>query len=116
MLSLLIHAALGALTVAIFFRVNAYLYRRDGASSRTTFLEGLYYAIAIVSVCTGWYFNVRYVLGYPADYSWMHFTRMLFANPASASAGQDMITYEVAAALAQPGTEIIAAEPSAAAG
>ena len=91
MTSLLIHAALGALTVGIFFYVNAYLYRGDWVGSRTTFLEGLYYAVAIVSVCTGWFFNTRYVFAYPADASWMHFTKMLFDNPAAGSAGQDMI-------------------------
>ena len=91
MLSLLLHAALGALTLAVFFSVNAHLYRRDWEGSRTTFLEGLYYLLAGVSVGAGWYFNVRYVFGYPDEYSWTHFTRMLFANPAAGSVGQDMI-------------------------
>ena len=91
MRSLLVHALLGAVTVAIFFAVNAHLYRRDWAGSGTTVLEGVYYASAIVSVAVGWYFNVRYVLGYPAEYSWTHFTSMLFANPAAGSVGQDMI-------------------------
>ncbi len=54
MTSLLIHAALGALTVMLFFVTNAHLYRRDWAGSRVTFLEGLYYALAVVSVCAGW--------------------------------------------------------------
>ena len=91
MRSLLIHAGLGALTVAIFFVVNAHLYRRAGARSRVTFLEGLYYLLAVASVCTGWYFNVKYVFTYPAEASWVHFTRMLFANPASGSGAQDLI-------------------------
>src|SRR5499427_10508076 len=71
MTSLFAHAALGALTVGMFFYVNAHLYRRD------------------------WFFNVRYVFAYPADASWVHFTRMLFDNPASGSAGQDMIITNV---------------------
>ena len=91
MLSLLIHAALGALTVAIFFKLNAHLYRSDWPGSRTTFLEGLYYVVAVGSVCTGWYFNVHYVMAYPAEASWVHFTKMLFANPAAASGAQDLI-------------------------
>jgi hypothetical protein len=94
-LSLLVHAALGALTVAIFFRLNAHLYRDDWLGSHTTPLEGLYYLLAVVSVCVGWYFNVRYVFGYPEDYSWTHFTAMLFANPAAGSVGQDMIITNV---------------------
>lgn len=91
MLSLLIHAALGVLTVAVFFYVNAYLYRRDWAGSGLTFLEGLYYVLAVGSVCTGWYFNVHYVMAYPAEASWAHFTKMLFGNPAAGSGGQDLI-------------------------
>jgi hypothetical protein len=43
----------------------------------------------------GWYFNVRYVLGYPLEYSWGHFTGLLFTNPAAASVGQDMIVTNV---------------------
>jgi hypothetical protein len=89
------HAALGALTVGIFFAVNAHLYRRDWPGAETTLVEGLYYVLAVVSVCIGWWFNVRYVLAYPADYSWTHFTGMLFANPASGSVGQDMIITNV---------------------
>jgi len=91
MLSLLIHAALGALTVVVFFRANARLYARGWPGSRVTFLEGLYYALAVVSVCTGWYFNVQYVSTYPAEASWLHFTKLLFTNPAAASGGQDLL-------------------------
>jgi hypothetical protein len=94
-LSLFVHAALGALTVVVFYAVNAHLYRRDWPGSETTFLERTYYVLAIVSVCVGWFFNVRYVLGYPADYSWTHFTGLLFTNPASGSVGQDMIITNV---------------------
>ena len=95
MLSLLVHALLGAVTVAIFFAVNKHLYRRDWAGSDVTLLEGVYYALAVASVLMGWYFNVRYVFGYPDEYSWTHFTAMLFTNPASGSVGQDMIVTNV---------------------
>ena len=91
MLSLLVHAAIGALTLGIFVYANAYLYRRDWPGSSVTFLEGLYYTLAVVSVCAGWYFNVRYVFEYPTEASWTHFTLMLFTNPASGSIGQDII-------------------------
>jgi Protein of unknown function DUF2834 len=94
-LSLFIHAALGALTIALYFRFNAHLYRDDWPGSRVTLLEGLYYALAVGSVCTGWWFNVHYVMAYPEQASWMHFTRMLFDNPAAGSAGQDMIVTNV---------------------
>jgi len=95
MTSLLVHAALGALTVGLFYYVNAHLYRNDWPGSRATFLEKLYYVAAVVSVCVGWFFDIRYVFTYPAEASWVHFTKMLFDNPASGSAGQDMIITNV---------------------
>ena len=91
MTSLLVHAAIGALTIGIFFYANAHLYRRDWPGSAPTPLENLYYVLAIGSVCVGWYFNTRYVLEYPAEQSWIHFAAMLFTNPASSSIGQDII-------------------------
>ena len=91
MTSLLIHAALGSLTVVIFYGYNRYLYRRDWQGSGVTWLEGLYYALAIGSVGVGWYFNVTYVKTYPEQASWVHFTSMLFDNPAAGSVGQDVI-------------------------
>lgn len=95
MLSLLIHAALGMVTVVIFFSVNAHLYRRDWAGSGVTLPEGLCYLFAIGSVCAGWYFNVRYVFEYPDQASWLHFTKMLFVTPAGGSVAQDMIVTNV---------------------
>jgi len=92
---LLIHAALGVFTIALFFRFNAHLYHGDWPGSRVTLLEGVYYGLAVGSVCTGWYFNVHYVMAYPAEASWVHFTRMLFDNPAASSAGQDMVVTNV---------------------
>jgi len=91
MLSLFAHAALGILMVVAFFYVNAHLYRRDWPKHGVTLLEGSYYCIAVVSLATGWYFNVGYVRAYPDAASWVHFTKMLFVNPASGSIGQDVI-------------------------
>jgi hypothetical protein len=91
MTSLLIHAALGVLTVVIFFRYNRYLYAGGWRGSGVTFLEALYYVLAVGSVCLGWYFNVKYVFAYPEQASWWHFTSMLFDNPAAGSIGQDVI-------------------------
>ena len=95
MTSLLVHAGLGALTVAIFFYTNAYLYGPGWVGSRTTFVEGLYYALAVGSVCTGWYLNVQYVMSYPEEASWIHFTKMVFTNPAAGAIGQDIIVTNV---------------------
>ena len=91
MTSLVIHAALGVLTVVVFFHFTRYLYARDWRGSGVTWLEGLYYVLAVGSVCTGWYFNVTYVRTYPAEASWAHFIAMLFTNPAAGSVGQDVI-------------------------
>ena len=91
MLSLAIHAGLGVLTVVLFFRFNRHLYARDWEGSSVTWLEGLYYVLAVGSVCVGWYFDVTYVMTYPAEASWLHFTSMLFTNPAAGSIGQDVI-------------------------
>ena len=91
MTSLVIHAALGVLTVVSFYGYNRYLYSRDWQGAGVTWLEGLYYALAIGSVCIGWYFNVTYVKTYPDQASWVHFTGMLFDNPAAGSIGQDVI-------------------------
>ena len=95
MTSLFIHAALGVLTIGVFFSVNAHLYRSDWQGSRLTYLEGLYYVLAVGSVCTGWFFNVRYMRAYPADASWAHFTKMLFTNPAAGSGAQDLLVTNV---------------------
>jgi len=91
MTSLFVHAVLGALCLGAFFYLNAHLYRGDWPGSRATVLETVYYLAAVISVCIGWFFNVRYVLAYPQQASWLHFTAMLFDNPASGSVGQDVI-------------------------
>ena len=91
MTSLLIHAGLGLVTVVLFFIFNAYLYRSDWNGAGVSVLEVIYYLFAVGSVCTGWYFNVQYVLGYPNEASWVHFTKMLFTNPAAGSGSQDLI-------------------------
>jgi len=95
MTGLLVHAAIGLATIGIFFWANAYLYRKDWPGSAVTWLEGLYYVLAIGSVCAGWYFNIRYMFTYPELGSWKHFTLMLFDNPASGSVGQDIIVTNV---------------------
>jgi hypothetical protein len=91
MTSLLIHAALGAVAIAIFFYANAYLYRRDWVGSGVTLPEGICYALAVISVCIGWYFNQKYVFAYPDEAGWIHFTMQLFDTPAGGSGAQDLI-------------------------
>jgi hypothetical protein len=91
MTSLVIHAALGAVAIAVFFHANAHLYRGDWAGSQVSLPEGICYALAVISVCVGWYFNQKYVFAYPEEASWLHFTRQLFDTPAGGSGAQDLI-------------------------
>ena len=95
MIPLLVHAALGALTLFAFFYVNRHLYRTEWPGSQMTWLEKTYWATAIVSVLIGWYFNTRYTLGDPVNAGWVDFTMSLFNHPASGSVGQDMIITNV---------------------
>src|SRR5581483_8606842 len=91
MTSLLIHAALGLLCVVLFFHFNRYLYRSDWRGSGVSALEAVYYLIAVCSVSLGWYFDVQYVQAFPQQAGWIHFTKMLFTNPAASSGSQDLI-------------------------
>jgi hypothetical protein len=91
MTSLVVHAALGVLTLVLFFVTNAQLYRRDWPGARITRLEGLYYGLAAASMCAGWYFNQTYQFAYPEHAGWIHFTRQLFDTPAGGSIAQDVI-------------------------
>ena len=61
MMSLMIHAALGVLTVVLFFYYNGYLYRAGWQGASVTWVEALYYLIALCAVAAGWYFNIHYV-------------------------------------------------------
>jgi hypothetical protein len=90
MTSLLVNAVLGLITIGLFFYYNAYLYRSGWKGSGVTWVEALYYAIALCAICAGWYFNTQYMHQFPVEGNWWHFTKMMFANPAAASIGQDL--------------------------
>ena len=91
---LLIFGILGILTTGYAFAVNRQLFGADGAG-RVSGLEGLYYALGMVSVCAGWYFNVRYTHHVGARASYVDYTKALFANWAADSAAQDYIMVNV---------------------
>ncbi len=86
-----IHMTLGVLTIGAFFYFNRALYFRGGGVSGVSLLEGGYYVVAIVALAIGWYFNVLYMSTYGDEVGWVHWTKLLFVNPASASGGQDLI-------------------------
>lgn len=81
---------IGLLSIALILYFNAHLFRGAGAV-RTSGIEWLYYAVALVALLIGWYFNFQYLREYGAAAGWWHWTTLLFVNPASASGGQDLI-------------------------
>lgn len=86
-----VYIALGLALTGALFAVNRKLYHEGGMG----LLEGAYYLIAAAGLLIGWYFNIRYMIRYGAEAGWAHWTGLLFANPASASGGQDLILANV---------------------
>ena len=99
MVSLIAHALLGLLTIWLIVRANPTIFRRTGDGPLLSTAELGLYAIGIVSVALGWYFNIRFVLDDGphkvffnplwGDGSWAQYIKLMFANPAASSAGQD---------------------------
>ena len=97
MLSLIAHAMLGVITILLLVAGNRAIFRRPAAGPLISPLEGVYYLAGIVSIVVGWYFNVRFVMQYAhgnhnpiwGDGSWAQYIRLMYANPAASSAGQD---------------------------
>lgn len=91
---LLVYGVLGVVSTVVAFAVNRRLFGERGAG-RVSVLEGLYYFLGLVSVCLGWYFNVRYTHQYGHEASYVDYTKALFSNWASDSAAQDYIMVNV---------------------
>ncbi len=97
MLSLIAHAILGVVVIWLIVAGNRRIFRRPAAGPLISPLEGAYYLAGIASVAVGWYFNVRFVTQYAhglanpfwGDGSWAQYIRLMYANPAASSAGQD---------------------------
>ncbi len=87
---LFFYGILGVASTAAAFAVNRRLFA-GGAAGTVTLLEGRYYVFGLVSLCLGWYFNVRYVHADPHSASYVNYTKALFASWASDSAAQDSI-------------------------
>lgn len=85
------YMAIGLLSTAAIFYFNARLYKPGGAAGGATALELAYYVTALAALLIGWYFNLQYMREYGKDGGWLHWTKLLFVNPASASGGQDLI-------------------------
>ena len=87
----LFYVVIGLLSVALIVYLSRHLFTRGGAAGGVSGLEWLYYAVALVALLIGWYFNFQYMRQYGAEGGWWHWTTLLFVNPASASGGQDLI-------------------------
>lgn len=104
MLSLTVHALLGVGVVWLVVRSNPEVFRRVGSGPLLSPLEIVLYAVGVLSIGIGWYFNIRFVTGntdgwftnpFVGDGSWEQYLRLLFDNPAAGSASGDFITANV---------------------
>jgi len=97
MVSLLVHAALGVTVVWLIVASNPAIFRRTAAGPNVSPLELALYVTGVASVAVGWYFNIRFVRDYAhghtnpiwGDGSWAQYIKLMYANPAASSAGQD---------------------------
>jgi hypothetical protein len=99
MASLIAHAVLGILAVWFVVRSNPVVFRRTTSGPLLSTYEWVLYAAGVASVIVGWYFNIRFVQTRGPDKvffnplwgdgSWAQYIKLMFANPAASSAGQD---------------------------
>ena len=88
--SLVFYGVLGVISTVFAFAVNRRLFV-SGRAGRVTFLEGLYYVLAFISLGLGWYFNIRYTHQFGHRATYVGYTKALFSNWAADSAAQDYI-------------------------
>jgi hypothetical protein len=99
MASLLAHALLGVLVIWLILRSNPAIFRRTANGPLLSEYEWVLYAVGVVSIGLGWYFNIRFVQEKGpgtfffnplwGDGSWAQYIKLMFANPAASSASQD---------------------------
>jgi hypothetical protein len=114
MVSLIAHAVLGILVIWLIVRSNPTIFRRTPGGPSLSAYEWVLYVAGAVSVVLGWYFNIRFVQKdgpnkavfnpFWGDGSWAQYVKLMFANPASSSAGQD---YTIANVILLPLMSII---------
>jgi hypothetical protein len=99
MVSLIVHAVLGISVIVWIAKSNPAIFRRVADGPQLSAYEIVLYVFGIASVILGWYFNIRFVRHYGPHKalfnpfwghgSWQQYTKLMFANFASSSAGQD---------------------------
>jgi hypothetical protein len=96
LVSLLVHAVLGLLSIAALVGLNRSVFRTPAGGPKVGVLEAIYGVVGVASVVLGWYFNVRFVQHYGGTNplwghgaSWTHYISLMFTNDAARSASQD---------------------------
>ena len=90
MVSLIVHAILGIVVIAIVMKLNPAIFKRVPDGPPLSTLEIAYWIIGIVSLPLCWYFNIRYVYAFAdnpfwGQGNWNEFIEMGYANYASSS-------------------------------
>ena len=113
MVSLLVHAVLGLTVIGWIVASNSQVFARPPGGPVFSPLELVYYVVGIASVALGWYFNITYVQQYAHGStnplwgehgSWAEYIKLMFTNPAAASASQD---YTIANVILLPLVTIV---------
>jgi drug/metabolite transporter (DMT)-like permease len=97
MVSLVVHAILGIVVIAIIVRTNPGIFKRAAEGPQVSALEVVYYVVGVASIALGYYFNHQFVQEYSTPSSnpiwgpgsWQQFIALGYANPAAGSASQD---------------------------
>lgn len=97
MVSLLVHAVLAVVVIAVIVRSNPAIFGPVPAGAPPAILEILFYVVGAVSIPVCWYFNFRYVQQYATGGhnpiwgpgSWAEFIALGYDNPAASSASAD---------------------------
>jgi hypothetical protein len=94
MVTLLVHAILGIVVIAVIVRSNPVIFARVPDNSQSRALEVVFYVVGLASIPLCWYFNFRYVQEYAdnpmlGQWNWAEFIKLGYANPAASSASAD---------------------------
>jgi drug/metabolite transporter (DMT)-like permease len=97
MVSLVVHAILGIVVIAIIVRTNPGIFKRAAEGPQVSALEVVYYVVGVASIALGYYFNHQFVQEYSTPSSnpiwgpgsWQQFIALGYVNPAAGSASQD---------------------------
>jgi Terpene cyclase DEP1 len=76
----------GSTAAALIYNKRLFVGHMAG---RVSLLEGTFYAVGLISLGLGWYFNVRYTHLYGHRANYWNYTKLLFNNWAADSAAQD---------------------------